>query len=229
MIFSTVDVVTFRLIDDELHVLLHERLRDPFAGAWALPGVEVRPEIDESVEAAAMRAIKEKGNVAPAYLEQLGVFSGLYRDPRGWSQSCAFLALVHEDDGLAATNSQKWVALSSISKALMPFDHFEIIQAARKRLQSKTAYSTVAAYLAPVEFTLPKLKKVFDLCKGGNFDKVTFRRRMEASTVIAKIDGSFDHSTNRPAQMYEIRKALNDGDKDTESQPFPVEYFDREI
>lgn len=228
-IFSTVDVVTFCLMRNELHVLLHERPHGPFAGSWALPGVEVRPDVDDSVDAAAARAIKQKGGVTPAYLEQLCVFSGRYRDPRGWSQSCAFLALIHEDEEIQNTKAQRWVAVTTLNKSVMPFDHFDIIQAALKRLQSKTAYSTVAAYLAPKVFTLPQLKKVFDVCKGSAFDKVTFRRRMESSSVIEKLDGQFDHSTNRPAQLYSIKKTSNKVDSSLESGCFAVEFFDREI
>lgn len=223
MIFSTVDVVTFALINEDIHVLLHKRPHGPFEGAWALPGVEVRPEIDGSVEDAARRAIKEKGGVTPAYIEQLGVFSGAGRDPRGWSQSCAFIALLHEDSDLSNHDTKKWFLVSSLEKSALPFDHFEIIQSARARLQSKTSYSTVAAFLATKTFTLPRLQKIFELCKGGSIDKVTFRRRMENCVAIEKAPGQFDHSSKRPAQLYRISESIKMGKGGS------VFFFDREI
>ncbi|WP_438434924.1 NUDIX hydrolase [Gorillibacterium sp. sgz500922] len=80
-----------KLPEKELRVLLIQRGGHPDLGKWALPGGFVRP--DETVEQAALRELKEETGVDRVYLEQLGVFSEVGRDPRTWVMSCAFLAL----------------------------------------------------------------------------------------------------------------------------------------
>ena len=54
----SVDVVLLRLDGEQLCVLLDRRRTKPFKGAWTLPGVAVR--VDETLEAAARRALREK-------------------------------------------------------------------------------------------------------------------------------------------------------------------------
>ena len=49
----SVNVALFTIVHDELFVLLVERGQQPFKGAWALPGGQVRP--NEDPEAAAVR------------------------------------------------------------------------------------------------------------------------------------------------------------------------------
>ena len=68
----TVDLVIFTIAEDDLKVLLIRRGQEPFKGRWALPGGFV--EIDESLERAAARELKEEVGVTNVYLEQLYTF-----------------------------------------------------------------------------------------------------------------------------------------------------------
>ena len=76
----TVDCVVFGYDGEELKLLLVERRGEPFAATWALPGGFVRA--DESLEAAAIRELREETGVADLYLEQLYTFGAPQRDPR---------------------------------------------------------------------------------------------------------------------------------------------------
>ena len=81
------------------------RTRDPFDGRWALPGGFVDVEQDKTLLACARRKLKEKTGVATPYLEQLGSWGGATRDPRGWSATHAYFALIAEpapESGAAA-------------------------------------------------------------------------------------------------------------------------------
>ncbi|MCP6134002.1 hypothetical protein NL393_33010, partial [Klebsiella pneumoniae] len=86
---------------------------------------------DNSLDAAADRAVREKAQVLPRYLEQVGTEGNAFRDPRGWSLSTCYLALLDpqqqvEGDQLA------FFDLDSIleRKVLLPFDHNLLVERA---------------------------------------------------------------------------------------------------
>ena len=94
---TRVDVVIFAIRDDALQVLLVQRPAEddePFPSMWALPGGFVDVERDHDLEACALRKLQEKTGVASPYLEQLGSWGGADRDPRGWSATHAYFALM---------------------------------------------------------------------------------------------------------------------------------------
>src|SRR3989344_5736408 len=88
----TVDLVIFTVIDNELKVLLIKRGQEPFIDFWALPGGFVR--INESLEEAALRELKEETGIQKVYLEQLYTFGNPKRDPRGRVVTISYFALV---------------------------------------------------------------------------------------------------------------------------------------
>jgi 8-oxo-dGTP diphosphatase len=199
----TVDVVIFTVLQDRLQVLLFQRPdapEDPFPGRWALPGGFVDVRQDRSLLHAARRKLKEKTGISTPYLEQLGSWGGADRDPRGWSATHAYFALVpfeamredkrgEGDDGMAGA---RWAAVDEASKLRLAFDHREILQAAIERLSSKVEYTSLPAFLLPEPMTLPQLQHVYEIVLGRPLDKSAFRRRMldagfleEAGTVAS--------------------------------------------
>src|SRR6202008_204369 len=93
---TTVDVALFTLRNRTLSVLLAARDKPPFAGMLALPGGFIHDEEDGDTEQTARRVLRQKIGLVVPYLEQLYPFSGRRRDPRGWSVSVAYYALVPE-------------------------------------------------------------------------------------------------------------------------------------
>lgn len=75
-----------------LKLLLIRRDVYPYKDAWALPGGFCRPE--EDVCETARRELYEETNLQNAYLNLIGSFGEVNRDPRGWVISNTFLALV---------------------------------------------------------------------------------------------------------------------------------------
>ena len=113
----TVDIVTFTLRNDCLQVLLVRRGNEPFKGMWALPGGFVHME--ESLEEAAARELKEETGVQDAYLEQLYTYGDPQRDPRGRVVTVAYFALIPSDatvrlEGAAGVTQARWFPVEEI-------------------------------------------------------------------------------------------------------------------
>ena len=90
----TVDVVLIGLRGTRPAALLLRRSEPPQVGLWSLPGGFVR--IDETIDAAAGRVLREKAGLTGLHLEQLYTFGALDRDPRMRIVSVAYLALLPE-------------------------------------------------------------------------------------------------------------------------------------
>lgn len=89
----TADVCVFaRGEGGALRVLLIRRGGHPFLGWWALPGGFVSPH--ETAEEAAARELEEETHLSGLELFPVGVFSRWGRDPRGWTVSSAYAALL---------------------------------------------------------------------------------------------------------------------------------------
>ena len=133
----TVDVVVVTLFDGRHQVLLIRRKHPPFEGRWALPGGFVEPH--EPLEDAARRELWEETNVEPARLEQLHTFGAPGRDPRGWTVSVAYLAILDEGaaQALRATAGDDAAEVGWFDLCDPPplaFDHANILACAREKL-----------------------------------------------------------------------------------------------
>jgi len=199
---ATVDVAIFTAAGDRLQVLLAQRPdvpEDPFPGRWALPGGFIDVQQDRTLLHCARRKLKEKTGVATSYLEQLGSWGGADRDPRGWSATHAYFALMPfvsvrgaAADAEAGAVPTRWASVEDALKLRLAFDHREILQAAVDRVRSKVEYTSLPAFLLPEPFTLPQLQHVYEVVLGRPLDKSAFRRRMldagfleEAESVAA--------------------------------------------
>jgi 8-oxo-dGTP diphosphatase len=205
---ATVDVVIFTIRDDALHVLLVQRPEgkgEPFPGAWALPGGFVDVDKDKDLAACATRKLMEKTDIASPYLEQLGSWGSADRDPRGWSATHAYFALVPPVKKYAA--DARWFAICAGKvKPKLGFDHGDILETAIQRLRSKVEYTSLPAYLMPAEFTLPDLQKVYEIVLDRPLEKSAFRTRMLAADLIEPM-AKMRKGPNRPAQLYRLKKA----------------------
>lgn len=201
----TTDIVIFTLQDDGLKVLLIQRGNDPYQGRWALPGGFV--EIDEGLDAAAIRELREETGVSGVYLEQLYTFGKPDRDPRERVISVAYYALVPIDVlQLRADSDAKNVGWFSCNQLPEPaFDHRQIVELARKRLASKLDYSTIATQLMPSQFTLGELQRVYEIIQGSTLDKRNFRKRILTLGCIEETGESRRDGKHRPARLYRLK------------------------
>ncbi len=199
----TVDAVLLTLRESGLEVALHQRDREPFQGAMALPGGVVHADEDASTEDSIRRVLREKTGFEPRYLEQLQVFSGMDRDPRQWSLSVAYVALVPAAELAAATRAEfRFVGVDALPP--LAFDHAAIVRAAVDRLRSKSTYSTLPFFLLPERFTLTQLQHTYEAILQTRLEKSNFRRKMEAwgalEATAEQVGGA-----QRPARLYRLK------------------------
>lgn len=211
---TTVDVAIFAVRDDGLYVLLAQRGRapaEPFPGMWALPGGFIDGQTDKTLHDCAARKLREKTGVASPYLEQLGTWGSARRDPRGWSMTCAYFALMPAkpqglERGANAANVRWFPVVDGRVKTKLAFDHEEILDAAIQRLRNKVEYTSLPVYLMPPEFTLPDLQRVYEVVLDRPLEKSAFRTRMLSADVIEPI-AKTRKGPNRPAQLYRLKRA----------------------
>jgi len=204
-IICTVDVVLLCLRGSALHVALLKRDKAPFVGIHSLPGGYIHPEEDRDTMEAAARTLNQKTGIVSPYLEQLGTFSGTARDPRGWSISIAYYALVPAE--LIEKRLDQGLQLQPIDRLrTLPFDHREIVLAAVDRVRNKSNYSSLPVYLCGEQFTLPRLQAVYEALLGEPINKVSFRRKMDELDMLEPVDGAMETGrANRPAQLYRLK------------------------
>ena len=200
---ATVDVALLTLREDGLALVLVQREAEPYAGHLALPGGYVHVDEDDDTEATAARVLRQKTGLPVPYLEQLYTVSGKYRDPRGWSLSVAYYALVPERflDRAPAGGIRVFPA-SALPD--LPFDHAAIVARALGRLRAKAAYSSLPAYLLPAEFTLNELHAVYERVLGQAMNRQSFLRKIEAQGMIEPVPGQRRTGAHRPAQLYRL-------------------------
>ena len=199
------DVALFTVLDDSLRVLLLQRDNEPQAGAWSLPSAILKPETDLSLEHTARRALTSKTLVEVQHLEQVAVFSGPERDPRGYSLGVLFYSLLPADKAPAVAGAKaKDVAWSPVSQLKRPlaFDHRKMIDLATARLRQKVERLMLPLHLLPEKFTLSQLQRVCEIVLEKRLDKSSFRRRLKSEETFMEVSGEFERGANRPAQLY---------------------------
>ena len=211
--YTTVDVLIFTVLDEALKVLLVQRPSDadePSPGLWALPGGFVDIDRDDDLEACARRKLVEKTGVASPYLEQLGSWGSATRDPRGWSATHAYFALMPAD-GVTPTKGANavdvaWFTVDDalLARKKLAFDHAAILRAGVERLRSKVEYTSLPAYLLPEPFTLPQLQRTYEVVLGRPVDKSGFRTRMMAADFLVEV-GVVESDSNRPPMGYRLK------------------------
>jgi 8-oxo-dGTP diphosphatase len=135
------------------HLLLIQRGHPPAAGKWALPGGFVEP--DECLDAAAARELREETTLDAAAgggrgvsLRQVHAFGGPDRDPRGWTVTVAYAAVLPgnapppavrgEDDAAAAA----WWPVRDLPP--LAFDHQKIVAAVLRSVAGAEAAGDAA-------------------------------------------------------------------------------------
>ncbi|MDO9254009.1 MAG: NUDIX hydrolase [Bacteroidales bacterium] len=123
----TADIIILRKSNAQQFVLLIERKHPPFEGMWALPGGFL--EMDETLEAAALRELREETGITGVELKQFHTFSKVNRDPRHRTITTVFIG--YTDDNIsveAGDDAAKAQWFSTDKLPPLAFDHQEVME-----------------------------------------------------------------------------------------------------
>ena len=197
-----VDCVVFGLDEAGLQVLLIQRDLEPFRGAWALPGGFVH--VDEDLDQAARRELREETGLDTAFLEQLYTFGALGRDPRDRVVTVAYYALLKLSDHRvqAATDARDaaWFAVEDLPR--LAFDHADIVTMALNRLRGKVRYQPIGFELLPPKFTLSQLQRLYEIVLERPLDKRNFRKKVLSLELLEELDEVEEDVAHRAARLY---------------------------
>lgn len=201
----TADVALFTLTDHQLRVLLIKRANNPTPGGWALPGSVLKADLDRNVDDTALRALASKTRVVLPHLEQVTTSSGPDRDPRGWSVSVLYYALLPSDQVQAVagdkTEAIEWCNPERPGHRLA-FDHSQLLARALATLRDKVERGALPLHLLPAKFTLTDLQRACEAILGRELDKGAFRRKIADQPTLVPVRGEFLRGPQRPAQLY---------------------------
>jgi ADP-ribose pyrophosphatase YjhB (NUDIX family) len=193
--------VVFQVRSGKLQVLLWQRAREPFAGAWSLPGGYLEP--GETLADSIRRHLAAKVDVRElSHLEQLETRSEPDRHPREWQLATAYLGLVPLGVDPALPEDTDWHTVDRLPE--LAFDHRAITLAGRERLRAKLSYTNIGFALAPATFALSELRDIYAAALGHdlsatNLQRVLVRRGVLEPTGKRREPG---RAGGRPAALF---------------------------
>src|ERR671922_1189515 len=196
--------VVLQVREGALQVLLWERAREPFLGAWSLPGGRLGAE--ETLERSIRRHLAAKVDVRElSHLEQLETCSDPDRHPERRVVATAYLGLVPADIDPRVPEDTAWHPVDALPQ--MAFDHGDIALVGRERVRAKLSYTNIGFALAPPAFTIAELRRLYRAALGHdvsatNLQRVLVRRRLLEPTGELRPPG---RAGGRPASVYRFR------------------------
>ena len=194
--------VVLQVRDESLCVLLWQRAREPFSGAWSLPGgyLEHGLALDDSIRGQLARKV----DVAElSWLEQLETVGDPSRHPAEWQLATAYLGLVPLGLDPALPGDTAWHPVDRLPRP-MAFDHEAIVLAGRERLRAKLSYTNIGFALAPQSFSISELSSIYTAALGYPVDPTNLRRVLERRGLLEATGErrSPGRGGGRPAAVY---------------------------
>lgn len=199
--YVAVDCIIFGFDQGELKLLLLKRNFEPAMGKWSLMGGFVQD--GESVDAAAKRVLAELTGLENVYMEQVGAFGDVERDPGERVISVAYYALINVneyDRELVQQHNAYWTKIDEVPS--LCFDHPVMVTRARELMKQKVSDNPIGFNLLPKLFTLTQLQNLYEAIYGEPIDKRNFRKRIAEMDFIEKTDQIDKSGSRRGACLY---------------------------
>ncbi|MCR4918195.1 MAG: NUDIX hydrolase [Prevotella sp.] len=206
-----VDCIVFGFEEGQLRLLIGKRKMDPGRGQWSLYGGFVRE--NESLDAAATRTLEKLTGLTDIYMQQVGAFGRVDRDPGERVISVAYYALINVADydrNLLRKHEVEWVDIKQLP--LLYGDHRDMVFMALARMRRQIRIEPIGFSLLPELFTLTQLQTLYEAVMGEELDKRNFRKKVKELDFIEKTDQIDKLSSKRGAALYRFNKNLYNED-----------------
>jgi len=118
-----------KLPQKELMVLLTKRDKEPFKDCWLFPYGLV--DVNESLDKAVYRQLKEKANLENIYFEQLYTWGAVERDPTARTIATSYYAIAQKESikecAISEKDNLKWFSIKKHSVSVEKISDFQII------------------------------------------------------------------------------------------------------
>ena len=211
--YHGVDCIIFGFSGGDLSLLLLKRKFDPGMGEWSLMGGFVQE--GEHMDDAAKRVLADLTGLTDVFMQQIGTFGKVDRDPGERVISTAYYALINineYDRELVEAHNAYWVKINELPTLL--FDHKQMVDRARLVMKVQAAMQPISFNLLPEHFTLTQLQTLYEAINGEPIDKRNFRKRVAEMNYIEKTEFIDKSTSRRGARLYkfneeEYKKSLN--------------------
>ena len=203
--YHAVDCIVFGFSGGELNLLLLKRKFDPGKGEWSLMGGFVQE--GESIDDAAKRVLFELTGLTNVFMEQVGVFGKVERDPGERVISTAYYALINineYDRQLVESHNAHWININELPPLL--FDHEQMVSRAQTVMKVQAALQPTCFSLLPEYFTLTQLQSLYEAINGEPLDKRNFRKRVAEMNYIEKTRLIDKTTSRRGASLYKLNE-----------------------
>ena len=226
----SIDCVVFGFHEGQLKVLL---LKMKDEEKWYLPGGFVL--LEEPLELAANRILKERTSLDDIFLRQFHVFGDpmrsrphldlykeLVKDEDNWFSSrfitIGYYALVDFHNAIPTPDalSEKCVWCGLEELPTLNLDHQAILDNALYALRLQLNYQPIGYNLMPNEFTMPELQKLYETILGKKLDRRNFQRKILAFDILNRSEHPRKGGAHKAPYLYSFNleryeQALKDG------------------
>jgi 8-oxo-dGTP diphosphatase len=202
-IYLAIDCIIFGFDGKDIKLLLVKRNFEPEKGKWSLMGGFL--EASENLEDGASRILYNLTGLKDIYVEQLGVYGNIHRDPVARTVSVLFFALINIDDHdeeAVKSHNASWISLAN--RPTLIFDHNEMVSGALDHLKYKAALHPIGFELLPERFTIPQLQKLYEAIYGIPIDRRNFSRKLLSTGLLIDTGLKNSYSTTKKATLYKL-------------------------
>ena len=178
-----VDCIIFGFDQDSLKLLLFQRKVAPFQAEWSLIGSFVKKE--ESVKDAAERVLKVHTGLTDIFMEELGSYGKIDRDPGARVISIAHYALMRlaeENKYIDKAYKAQWFEFDQLPDLIL--DHLQMVQDALEKLRRKARYRPIGFELLSEKFTIPQLRTLYEVIYQRPLDRRNFRKKILSMKIL---------------------------------------------
>lgn len=221
----SIDCVVVGFDLNELHILL---LKFKEYEIWSLPGGFI--QLEENMDQAATRILKERTGIKLPYLTQFHTFGDVNRrrNPvfpemneiqdlvsekmKGFIEqrfiSSGYLSLIDMRDCKptpdAVSDECTWIPVNQLPQLL--YDHGDIVAKAIEQLRSRINYMPVGISLLPAKFTMKEFQRLYEkiLCK--ELDRGNFQKKMLKLGFLTRHEKQLTGGAHKAPYLYSFNQ-----------------------